>query len=253
MRSEPLLGLFACWGLIPIQRAQGINFIFCVVCVILLLRLLMAMMTNTYTKVHEMAELEWRLLVAHHVLRLEMLGARVLGKHRVEKYLCTGILSQFDSKYYHHFVRVKLQPGESMSTPVLVAQHNLKGAVDWFELAKENEEDYEAKALVEEATDGPESLEDLIKRAASGERKPSEITDLARLSKLSKSQPLPVRSAASQSNEELQRQVLALTEELRQRDEAHRASLDTLAQDVQAIREALQPKRSGTSQRFLWA
>ena len=49
--------------------AQVINLTFCVVCIILLVRLLMAMMTNTFRMVQEKAQLEWRLLVTRHVVR----------------------------------------------------------------------------------------------------------------------------------------------------------------------------------------
>ena len=49
-----------------------INLLFAIVCIILLVRLLMAMMTNTFRVVQEQAQLEWRLLLTRHVLRLEV-------------------------------------------------------------------------------------------------------------------------------------------------------------------------------------
>ena len=53
---------------------------FAIVCVVLLVRLLMAMMTNTFRVVHEKAQLEWRLLITRNVLRLELFTLTFGGK-----------------------------------------------------------------------------------------------------------------------------------------------------------------------------
>ena len=65
---------FDAWEWMCLVFFGVINTLFCVVCIILLVRLLMAMMTNTFRMVQEKAQLEWRLLVTRHVLRLEVLG-----------------------------------------------------------------------------------------------------------------------------------------------------------------------------------
>ena len=89
---------------------QVINLTFCIVCIILLIRLLMAMMTSTYRMVQEKAQLEWRLLVTRHVLRLELLGASLFSEKRLADYLFAGTKNKFDGKYYHNFIRAPFAP-----------------------------------------------------------------------------------------------------------------------------------------------
>lgn len=96
----------------------AIHLTFCVVCIILLVRLLMAMMTNTFRTVQEQAQLEWRLLITRHVLRLEVIGDLLHGSRR----LLAGTLSAVDGKYYHHFLDVHPAAGESKTVPMQLAQ-----------------------------------------------------------------------------------------------------------------------------------
>ena len=59
----PEIDDFDFWEYVSLVLFQVINLTFCIVCIILLVRLLMAMMTNTFRLVHEKAQLEWRLLM----------------------------------------------------------------------------------------------------------------------------------------------------------------------------------------------
>ena len=56
-----------------------------------------AVMASTYRSVHEKAQLEWRLLVARHVLKLEVLGIALLGE-RAQPLLLAGRKSTVDNK-----------------------------------------------------------------------------------------------------------------------------------------------------------
>ena len=105
---------------------QIINLTFCVVCIILLVRLLMAMMTNTFRTVHQKAQLEWRLLITRHVLRIELLGASLLGE-RLHESLFAGTKHPVDGRYYHNFLRIKLLPGEAHSMPIKFSQLDHEG------------------------------------------------------------------------------------------------------------------------------
>ena len=103
----------------------AIHLTFCVVCIILLVRLLMAMMTNTFRVVQEQAQLEWRLLLTRHVLRLEVLGDllfNAIGSERLSRKLLAGTHSPIDGKYYFHFLDVPTVAGEPKTVPMQLAQ-----------------------------------------------------------------------------------------------------------------------------------
>ena len=103
---------------------QALNFavfffhhsMFAIMCTILLVRLLMAMMTNTFQGVKKSALLEWRLMIARAVLRHELLfffapsSQKLAGERGV------------DGKYYHSFLHVKPDPDGQVHVPLLLAQ-----------------------------------------------------------------------------------------------------------------------------------
>ncbi|KAL3892612.1 MAG: hypothetical protein SGPRY_014962, partial [Prymnesium sp.] len=96
---------------------------FNVVCIILLMRLLMAMMTNTFRTVQESAQLEWRLLITRHVLRFELLGAAFFPANGdLAARLLAGAESPVDGKYYYHFLDVQTPDGAPKTVPMLKAQ-----------------------------------------------------------------------------------------------------------------------------------
>ena len=120
-----------------------VAYVFAIVCLILLIRLLMAMMTNTFRSVQSKAQLEWRLLIARHVLRLELFVLTFAGKSVFSKMLA-GSKSAVDGKYYHHFLHVAAPPGEPKSVPMLLA---MSGANELFnEDTEEATQDYPATA-----------------------------------------------------------------------------------------------------------
>ncbi|KAL1496128.1 hypothetical protein AB1Y20_014749 [Prymnesium parvum] len=95
--AAPELGSFDMFEMLCVLFFQVINLTFNVVCIILLVRLLMAMMTNTFRLVQEKAQLEWRLLVTRHVLRLELLGGYFLNERHYEV-LFAGTKSHLDGE-----------------------------------------------------------------------------------------------------------------------------------------------------------
>ncbi|KAL1507839.1 hypothetical protein AB1Y20_007447 [Prymnesium parvum] len=100
-----------------------IHLSFNVVCIILLMRLLMAMMTNTFRTVQESAQLEWRLLITRHVLRFELLGVALFSAHgALASRLMAGTKSEIDGKCYYHFLDVQTPLGVEKSVPMLLAQ-----------------------------------------------------------------------------------------------------------------------------------
>jgi len=123
---------------------SALTYVFTLVCLILLVRLLMAMMTNTFRKVQEQAQLEWRLLIARNVLRLELFVLNTTGKWAYAK-MFAGAKSTVDGKYYHNFLHVSALPGEHKSVPMMLA---MSGSNELF-----NEEEDHAPA----ATAAPSS------------------------------------------------------------------------------------------------
>ena len=103
---------------------QALNFavfffhhsMFAIMCLTLLVRLLMAMMTNTFQSVKKSALLEWRLMIARAVLRHELLfffadRTRKLAGERGA-----------DGKFYHSFLHVRSEPDGAVHVPLLLAQ-----------------------------------------------------------------------------------------------------------------------------------
>ena len=79
MLHTPLaLTLSTLHTLLALHTRSVLCLLFCVICVVLLIRLLMAMMTTTFRTVHEKAQLEWRLVFARNVLRLELVHINVV-------------------------------------------------------------------------------------------------------------------------------------------------------------------------------
>jgi len=97
----------------------AVHLSFVIVCIILLVRLLMAMMTNTFRKVQEQAQLEWRLLITRHVLRLEVLGDLLLRSSQTHR-LFAGELHA--GEYVHNFLDVRPPAGEPKTIPMQLAQ-----------------------------------------------------------------------------------------------------------------------------------
>ena len=124
---------------------SALTYVFTLVCLILLVRLLMAMMTNTFRKVQEQAQLEWRLLIARNVLRLELFVLNTTGKWAYAK-MFAGSQSAVDGKYYHNFLHVSAPPGEPKSVPMMLA---MSGTNELF-----NEDDDGAQAVTAPQSSG---------------------------------------------------------------------------------------------------
>ena len=94
---------------------------YAIVCLMLLVRLLMAMMTNTFQSVKRSALLEWRLMVARAVLRHELLCSLLPNLQKL-----AGARGP-DGKYYHNFLHVRPDPDGQMHIPLLllIPQHLL--------------------------------------------------------------------------------------------------------------------------------
>ena len=103
---------------------QWLNFIvfffhhtmFAIMCLTLLVRLLMAMMTNTFQSVKKSALLEWRLMIARAVLRHELLYS-----WSPQEYRLAGTRGA-DGKYYHSFLHVRPDPDGQVHVPLQLAQ-----------------------------------------------------------------------------------------------------------------------------------
>ena len=102
------------------------HLMFAITCMILLVRLLMAMMTNTFQAVNKKAQLEWRLLIARNVLRLELVFTALVSTCCVpEKFLqrkFAGAIPPGDTKHVHTFLHVEHSPDAASSVPLLLAQ-----------------------------------------------------------------------------------------------------------------------------------
>jgi len=195
------------------------NLMFCVVCIILLVRLLMAMMTNTFKIVQEKAQLEWRLLLTRHVLRLELLGSELLGENAQER-LFAGQKSHIDGERYHSFIKVQLQPGEAPSMPIQIARVQ-NGAVDWFDEDVLDSKGTRAKEGSRPAAAGLACLET---PNASKSIRSSGVVESCRESCASAANP-GRRQASAVAMDEMSAKLEALSRELRLRDEAHKAAL----------------------------
>jgi hypothetical protein len=103
---------------------QTVNFIvffwhhtmFSIMCLTLLVRLLMAMMTNTFQSVKKSALLEWRLMIARAVLRHELLFSFVDNERKL-----AGERGA-DGKYFHSFLHVQADPDGGVHIPLQIAQ-----------------------------------------------------------------------------------------------------------------------------------
>jgi len=112
--------------------SQSLNFavfffhhsMFSIMCLTLLVRLLMAMMTNTFQGVKKAAQLEFRLLIARAVLRHELLY--FFAPHE-SKFAGTRGL---DNKFYHSFLHVKQDPDGHVHIPLLLAQEKSGSLLD---------------------------------------------------------------------------------------------------------------------------
>ena len=118
------------------------HLMFAITCLLLLVRLLMAMMTNTFQSVRKQAQLEWRLLIARHVLRLELVfTAFVKSPLRV---LCcsprlierkfSGDIPPGDTTFVHTFLHVERSPDAEAAVPLLLAQ---QGGQDLYDAAEQ--------------------------------------------------------------------------------------------------------------------
>lgn len=106
------------------------HMMFAITCLTLLVRLLMAMMTNTFRSVTEKAQLEWRLLIARNVLRLELVFTAFVKSWAAQcclpestlrrKY--AGSVPPGGTAMVHTFLHVERSPDAPSSVPVLLAK-----------------------------------------------------------------------------------------------------------------------------------
>jgi len=183
----------------------------------------MAMMTNTYRMVQEKAQLEWRLLLTRHVLRLELLGSELLGENAQER-LFAGHKSHIDGERYHSFIKVQLLPGEAPSMPIQIARVQ-NGAVDWFD---DDAIDRNGSGANEGSRPAAPGLACLETPNASESLRSSGVVESCRESHTS-----GVYAAANTGRlqpsfvamDEMSAKLETLLRELRLRDEAHKAAL----------------------------
>ena len=116
------------------------HLMFAITCLILLVRLLMAMMTNTFQSVRKQAQLEWRLLMARHVLRLELVFTalvrsrltRLCGSPTLLERKFSGHVPPGGTAYVHTFLHVERQAVQPV--PLLLAQ---QGGQDLYDAAEQ--------------------------------------------------------------------------------------------------------------------
>lgn len=114
------LGDFTGWEMANFVFFQWAQAMFAIMSMVLLLRLLMAMMTNTFQGVKKAAELEWRLLIARNVLRLELVVPQRLKR--------VGTLG-LDGKFSIQIIHVEPDPSGEPNVPLMLAkQHYYKQA-----------------------------------------------------------------------------------------------------------------------------
>lgn len=106
------------------------HLMFAITCMILLVRLLMAMMTNTFQTVKKQAQLEWRLLIARNVLRLELVFSALISTPMIAYCLppqmpqrkFAGNIPSGGSEHVHTFLHVEHAPDAPSAVPLLLAR-----------------------------------------------------------------------------------------------------------------------------------
>ena len=112
------------------------HLMFAITCMILLVRLLMAMMTNTFQSVKKQAQLEWRLLIARNVLRLELVFnalARCMPMSTRQRKF-SGAIPPGQQIYVHTFLHVEKSTGAPDAVPLLLAQ---QGGNDLYDVEEQ--------------------------------------------------------------------------------------------------------------------
>eukprot|EP00966_Prymnesium_polylepis_P071828 1668157-Prymnesium_polylepis.1 len=182
--DAPATDDFTTWEWLSFLLFTAINAMFAIVCIILLVRLLMAMMTNTFRSVQEKAQLEWRLLLLRHVLRIELVALK-FGGARVQARQVAGVPGERgtpdEGKHFHHFLHVQAAPGEAINIPMQLAQ---AGNSDLF-YDMEDEALPESSAVEKHLGNDQKSKDDLF----DNDHKSSQTRSASRASIYSRSQP----------------------------------------------------------------
>ena len=118
------------------------HLMFAITCMILLVRLLMAMMTNTFQSVKKQAQLEWRLLIARNVLRLELVFTALIKARFITNRLplsmrqrkFSGAIPPGAQIYVHTFLHVERSTGAPDAVPLLLAQ---QGGNDLYDVEEQ--------------------------------------------------------------------------------------------------------------------
>ena len=96
-----VIGEFSSWEMTCFVLFNMINALFAIVCIILLVRLLMAMMTNTFQGVRQSAALECRLLVTRHVLKHELF-MQAFASRKLHPRVYAGTKDRLDGMFQPH-------------------------------------------------------------------------------------------------------------------------------------------------------
>jgi len=223
-------------GLSPIGIINFLVFffhhsMFAIMCLTLLVRLLMAMMTNTFQSVKKSALLEWRLLIARAVLRYEHLFFFAPQAYKLagEKHP--------DGKFYHNFLHVAPDADGHEHIPLMIAR---RGAGSLF--ASADDMSFARGGQLEEEQQQQSFIDDEKQHARASFERSASVTSgpLLRLEHVRMS-TLTASAKASLSKRAFYRQNMDTIRMKAQRAASSRSLLDAA--------EAHRQGRSGATQR----